>query len=192
MSIDGAKATIDHWAESGLLGADSAAFYKGEVDKLNAAIKRQPARSTTVVTAFNAVQAREQIDRVRFSAQSLDGKVYTVRLKTIYETVQKGATSGPGFKFHEGGIVPGRRGEEIAAVLQAGEEVLSLDSPRNSGNVSRRFAGVGAGGMGGSTFIFQIDARGAWMPDTDAVERKLGKHVDAAMRNGYITSVAAR
>ena len=34
--------------------------------------------------------------------------------------------------FHDGGIVPGPRGQEVAAILQAGEEILRLDRPPSS------------------------------------------------------------
>jgi len=141
------KATIDRWAESGLIAAGSAAFYKAEVDKLANAIRQTPDRKATSVTAPNAVQAREQIDRVGSALARLNGKSASVRIKTVYETVQIGSAHGPGFKLHDGGIVPGRRGEEIAAVLQAGEEVLALDDPRNSSNAKQLVgAGVSSGG----------------------------------------------
>jgi hypothetical protein len=34
-------------------------------------------------------------------------------------------------RFHEGGIVPRASDREVAAILQAGEVVLSLDDPRH-------------------------------------------------------------
>jgi hypothetical protein len=187
-----AKATIDRWSASGLFGADTAAFYKGEVDKLTAAINKQPARSTTVVSAFNAVQAREQIDRVRFSAESLDGKVYTVRLKTIYETVQMGSKGGPGFKLHEGGMVPGPRGHEIAGVLLGQEEVLHWDDPRHSANLARDIAPQSSGGWmgaaagGGDTYV-SVSMAGAIIASQSDADRWVATAWNRAAEHNLVT-----
>jgi hypothetical protein len=53
---------------------------------------------------------------------------------------------GGGLIFHEGGVVPGRRGEEVAAVLQAGERVVSLQEQDKWGKAMAAGPVGGAGG----------------------------------------------
>jgi hypothetical protein len=60
---------------------------------------------------------------------------------------------GGGLILHEGGYVPGPRGQEVAAILQAGERVLSLDE------VDSMSRGIPAAGMGGGVGGSWVDNR---------------------------------
>ena len=103
----------------------------------------------------------------------LDGKTFepTVRIRFVTpDTINIGGTTVPVYVtgggqvvLHDGGIVPGTRGQEVAAVLQAGERVISLREqeqaqraarngspvtpmPSPGGNVHFNFAGPVVGG----------------------------------------------
>jgi hypothetical protein len=64
----------------------------------------------------------------------------TLTVRTNFVTTGQGGSGGIPL-FHEGGYVPGPRGQEVAAILQAGERVLSLDE------VDSMSRGIPAAGM---------------------------------------------
>jgi hypothetical protein len=146
----------------------------------------------------NAVAAREAIDTVRRKFEALDGRVYQVRFKTIYETVQEGARGGPGFRLHEGGFVPGPKGREIAGVLVGREEVLHWDDPRHSDNLARNYMnanfvphGAVAGGGGATLINVSVDMRGAIVASRADAQRWVAEAWNgAAARN--LVSVRGR
>lgn len=65
---------------------------------------------------------------------------------------------GGGLILHDGGYVPGPRGQEVAAILQAGERVLSLDEvdSMSRGVPAAPLAGGGAGYVDNRTQSFHI------------------------------------
>lgn len=75
-------------------------------------------------------RASDVIKRVKGRVVDLDGRTASILIQTthrdIFESQRRGGTTGGPQIFHEGGIVPGRRGEEVAAILQAGEAVIPL------------------------------------------------------------------
>lgn len=91
-------------------------------------------------------------------AEELDGTRATLYINRVVTDI-RGSGGATGIKYedgvqimHTGGVVPGRRGEEVAAVLQAGEGVMSLqqmDAMRN--------------GTGGGTqrIVVELDVTGA-------------------------------
>lgn len=66
-------------------------------------------------------------------------------------------------RFHDGGIVPGRTGEEVLALVQAGEGIIDADT---MGTAARSSSGASGRVGGGNTYIFNIDVTG----QTDPVE----------------------
>lgn len=146
----------------------------------------------------NAAAAREAVDVVRRKFEALDGKVYSVRFKTIYETEQHGARGGPGFRLHEGGFVPGPKGREIAGVLLGREEVLHWDDPRHSDNLARSYMnanlvphGAVAGGGGATLINVSVDMRGAIVASRADAQRWVAEAWNgAAARN--LVSVRGR
>ena len=72
---------------------------------------------------------RSSIESKDYTALALD---LVERIFSAFRDANSGAGQGGGFfsnllKLHEGGVVPGPRGREVLAVLQAGERVLPLD-----------------------------------------------------------------
>lgn len=101
---------------------------------------------TTNIRVTGIAAAAGQLGEFR---RKYDEQTYTVWVEA--KVRGGGVNVGGGVKvFHEGGIVPGPRGQEVAAILQAGEQVLSLDDPRNEAN-SDTFAGQ------------SLPANGSWM-----------------------------
>lgn len=102
------------------------------------------------------------IDRIRAKLDNLTGSLHviTVAVETKGGVLIPG--SGGSKRFHEGGVVPGRRGEEVAAVLLGQEEVLAYDDPRHSANLARNVAPayVGMSAGGGATARVVIDITG--------------------------------
>jgi hypothetical protein len=75
-------------------------------------------------------------------------------------------------KFHNGGIVPGPRGSEVPAILQAGEAVISLNQMRNGG-------GHNAGGVNVAPNAVNITING----NTDnATVEDIKRHVEEQFR----------
>jgi hypothetical protein len=154
-------------------------------DELLGAIDRHV---TTNVRVQGVAAAMGQLGELR---RQYSGHEYLVRVKAAVDRGGLNIGGGSFRVFHDGGIVPGPRGQEVAAILQAGEQVLSLDDPRNEANAGRQF--MGGGGMGGGPALYltvNVDARGS-LHNPAELERVVGRAVDGAVRKGYITALAA-
>jgi hypothetical protein len=94
------------------------------------------------------------VDSINAKMAQLHDRTLTVR--TNFVTTGQGGSGGIPL-FHEGGYVPGPRGQEVAAILQAGERVLSLaevDSMSRGIPAAGMAPGGGGGAGGGNTFVF--------------------------------------
>lgn len=125
--------------------------------------------------------ANSGLDSLHTKIRQIDGSTVTVNVNTRH-TTSTGRMGGVPL-FHEGGVVPGRRGEEVAAVLLAGERVLSLDDPINKALSSPMVSANSLGG-GAATNVINIDLRGAVTPDS----RQLVRLVTYALNRGIRTT----
>lgn len=110
------------------------------VDEYIEILSRVPTDIDTVIDVrSNASRAVEgvlsQFNRVPF---------ITTKYIDVVQRGGFGQRSG-GLQLHEGGYVPGPRGQEVAAILQAGERVLSL-AEVDAMSRGRPLDGVGGGG----------------------------------------------
>jgi hypothetical protein len=113
----------------------------------NEALKVPTRRNTNVSTSGTGT--------AMFRIQQVKDKISSLNDKTVHVNV---AVSGAAQlsliqnklldDFHSGGIVPGPRGQEVAAILQAGERVISLPEMDAMGRGMS-----GAGGVGGATYV---------------------------------------
>lgn len=88
--------------------------------------------------------ANDELSRIqrelRFSADVTPAMRELARLRDALRqipgaaTVTVGGTSG-GLVMHSGGVVPGRRGQEVPAILEAGETVIPADASAGVGGV---------------------------------------------------------
>jgi hypothetical protein len=132
-----------------------------------------------------AINAGRQRPNVRVTTSGVDFVIgqlnripreITVRVNARMGQTVSGAIGGP--TLHEGGYVGGRRGEEVAAILQAGERVLSL-SEVDAMSRGVPVAGTGGGGAGGGTNIYvTVDARGSLNPNS----REIASLVTSGLR----------
>lgn len=146
-----------------------------EVGKYDRLLRGVDAHVVTTVEARGLAATMGQLGELK---RKYDGAEYRVRVD-VAATQRGGINIGSGVRvFHEGGVVPGRRGEEVAAVLQAGEEVLALNDPRNMANarhMAPAFAGAAAS-SGVATAMVVIDVTGGddqfmrWLRDRVRVE----------------------
>jgi TP901 family phage tail tape measure protein len=202
VKLDEAEDMLQRWVEAGHITqaeADGiAAKFRvaaGSVENYRGTVQgAQSQGNVRTNIEHNAVAAREAVDMVRRRFEALDGRVYSVRFKTIYETEQHGARGGPGFRLHEGGYVPGRRGQEIAGLLLGGEEVLHWDDPRHSSNLTdQRFMGQYTPqeafmGGGGVTIINQtISLKGAIISSSFEAERWVATAFNNAAARSLVT-----
>lgn len=127
-----AKSMLAQWVQQGLITKEQAQILGATFDTTAQKAKNLGKTDPTVNVAVTGVQkAFFDIKTIQDRINALQGR--DVHIRIVGTSV--GAVLPGGAKvFHEGGVVPGRRGQEVAAVLQAGEEVLALDDPRNSAN----------------------------------------------------------
>lgn len=141
------------------LDLDSAFSRLQDADDLTAAIDGM-ARTLGI--------SRKKVQELLVELGILDGKTFEaavrVDVKIIGDTLDTssgtitvgGTTSGGQIFLHDGGIVPGPRGAEVAAVLQAGERVISLrDQERAEANARRGGMEFGVPVTGGGGNIVQ-------------------------------------
>jgi hypothetical protein len=142
--LDAAKAAIDRWTASELISAATAAFYKGEIDKMNSALARVPgAKAVTIVS--NAAAATLQMFGLRNAINAIP-KLTQAEIEIAVR--QKGGIPIPGGKlFHGGGIVGGPAGADVPITAQAGEGVFTRGQMAAIGGA---LAGRGQSGRTGS------------------------------------------
>lgn len=124
---------------SGFTGILKTQFLDPVVDVMNGFIAIVIAGFQGIVDQFNYVlnYATNNLaaDAVSLLTEAVGiGSLSDLRLPDI-----PGVTI-PYFQFHKGGVVPGRTGREVPAVLQSGEGVLSLPMMRTLSNLERSLA----------------------------------------------------
>jgi hypothetical protein len=102
--------------------------------------------------------------------------------------VQRTGHTTSGLQFHEGGIVPGPRGQEVAAVLQAGERVMSLSEVDAMANAKP--AAMSA--AGGTTVTNNISFAGAIISSERDAERWVTAALSRAGEHGRPITVRGR
>lgn len=130
--------------------------------------------------------AEAGLDALHTRIQQLDGSSVTVNVNTRH-TTSTGRMGGVPL-YHEGGVVPGRRGEEVAGILQAGERVLALDDPINKALSSPMASGLSIGGGGGGrpVTVF-LDMRGAVVADRTQFRRMVRDAWNDLAAGGQVT-----
>ena len=127
-----------------------------DVSKYDEILRGVDSHVVTTVEARGLAATMGQLGELK---RKYDGAEYLVRVQ-VAASQRGGINVGGGVRvFHEGGVVPGPRGREVAAVLQAGEEVLALNDPRNTANarhVAPAFAGMGSAGGGTARVVIDV------------------------------------
>lgn len=140
---------------------DQARRMAGGLDKATFSAKSLDRVDPRVTVRVNGIATTaSQMQRLKDELASIDGRTYTARV-VIAGTSVGVAVPGGARMFHEGGVVPGRRGEEVAAVLLGQEEVLAYDDPRHSANLAKAISAphMGMAGGGGTARVV-IDLSG--------------------------------
>lgn len=107
----------------------------GQLDIVSDKVHQIPLSRNTHLSTSGAQFAIGELDAVARRVNAISGA-----------NVRVSVGGGGGLVMHDGGIVPGPRGQEVAAILQAGERVVSLDE------MDATFTGpAGHSGMGGAT-----------------------------------------
>jgi hypothetical protein len=91
--------------------------------------------------------------------------------------------------FHTGGIVPGPRGQEVAAILQAGERVISLPE---MDAMDRGMMPGPSGGGGGVNVYLTIDNRGSLNPNSPEIARLVTSGLAKAGQMGMPITIRGR
>lgn len=92
------------------------------------------------VNIVGAKQAERDAARIREALNKIKNKIVRV---DINQRVFRTGAGGHIPEFHEGGTVPGRTGQEVLALLKAGEHVLSLDKVRKLRGLAQRLLSAG-------------------------------------------------
>lgn len=180
VSLSDAKAQLAVWQEQGLLAGGVAETLAGQFDAaaLKAiALGRSDPNVNVTTSGVGAVNAALNDLSVRI--QQLDGSTITIDAN-VRHTTSTGRMGGVPL-FHTGGVVPGRRGEEVAAILQAGERVLSLDDPLNKALSSPMASAAALGGGRGDVYV-SVDMRGAVVGDERQFNRMVTKAWNRSVR----------
>lgn len=195
VSVDEAKSHLQDWIARGLYPSGAAADAIAlQFDAAAESARSIPGTVHTDVSTSGTVHSRVALTNVRDAAHSIPGhrNVNVTTSGTQYAVgqldnvarainaiaghgnVHVSVGGGGGFILHEGGIVPGPRGQEIAGVLLGGEEVLAYDDPRHSANLGRygsRWMSA-EGGVGGvAAVVNNFDFRGAIITSRADAER---------------------
>jgi polyhydroxyalkanoate synthesis regulator phasin len=145
--LDEAKAHLQTMRDQGLIPSQEVTAALGmelESTALKGIALGQINPEFNILTNAGEVGGQLEALRSRWDGAELNARINLAVL-------QKGGLNiGGGVKlFHEGGIVPGTRGQEVAAILQAGEEVLEFNDPKHSANIARTFSDAALNGGGG-------------------------------------------
>lgn len=196
VSITDARAAIDRWVDSGVVGAETADFYRGELDKLILkAIATGAVDPTIDVSTVNTAQAREELHRVESAADriprnvrihvSASGRTAT-ELLAGYGALPGRATGGPVGPGWVGWV--GEQGPELL-VLNGGAtgQVYTEDQVRTLG-------GGGGGGFmgGGGTTVVNINLAGAIISSEDDATRWVAAAVNRAGLQGLPLHIKGR
>jgi hypothetical protein len=130
VSVSAAKAKLAEWVAQGWITQASADATAAALDGVTWSAGSIPDGKTIVIGIDGAAPVIGQLDAIARRVNALAGGSFRVSVG-----------GGGGLTMHTGGIVPGPRGQEVAAVLQAGEGVISI--PEMDKLTS------GAGGAGG-------------------------------------------
>lgn len=158
VSTDSFRSTLRTWVAQGFLTqrqADLAALSVGGL--ASEAEEADKQRVDIPVRTNGAVKSRTELRTVRDAAHSIPsgrnthvsttgtqraiGELDDVarRVNNIIRNgnVHVSVGGGGGLILHEGGVVGGRPGQELLALVQAGEEMLTADDPRHVKNLGR-------------------------------------------------------
>lgn len=140
---------VNRLAEAELRSIDASAAMAGASEETVLPVLRQlKSDGQLSESSFKALE--KAFKDAKKQADKLDGtriKIYRDEYRRIFEEQFSGGNSGASFStFHEGGIVPGHRGDEILALLEAGELVVPAGkwSDRQSGNSNAITFGPGS------------------------------------------------
>lgn len=169
------------------LTSDQVAFYTGMLDSI-------PTRVSTNVGVSGLAGAMERLRQFGLRIQQLDGS--TINVAVNARATSTGRIGGVPV-FHDGGVVPGPRGQEVAAILQAGERVLPLNDPLNTaldrdqamlartgslaGDAARMRSGPGMAGGGVSTVDITIHGTGLLEGLREQIQVRGGGNVQRAL-----------
>jgi TP901 family phage tail tape measure protein len=141
VSVADAQQTLYDWAIAAGYTHDQAIIMAGGLGSAaDAAIWLGQQNPVVDVAVSGKEQSISDIRAIQNEINALQGRDVGIRI--VGTAV--GAVGGGVFRFHEGGVVPGRRGEEVAAILQAGETVVPLDAPNLVPMPAGPFGGGGA------------------------------------------------
>lgn len=152
VSLEQAQQSLYTWAINAGFTSEQAWIMAGALG--NATTEAQTLDAQNVDVPINATDhATPNIRQVDRELENLDGDEANVTIKVAYRSygdIPGAAAALRATEFHQGGYVPGPRGQEVAAILQAGERVLSLSEVDA---MSRGVPVAGRGGLmgGGST-----------------------------------------
>lgn len=165
-----------------------------DVSKYDALIGAIDRHVTTNVRVTGLAAAGGQMGEFR---RKYDNQTYTVWVQA--KVKGGGVNIGGGVKvFHDGGIVPGPRGQEVAAILQAGEEILAVDDPKNSANAQLPVGAADAGGgWGATTTIINLNVHpgafaGAIISSEDEADRWVAGAFNRAAARGIPLHIQGR
>jgi hypothetical protein len=115
VSVSAAKAKLAEWVAQGWITQASADATAAAFDGAAWSMGAIPDGKTIVIGIDGAAPVIGQLDAIARRVNALAGGSFRVSVG-----------GGGGLTMHTGGIVPGPRGQEVAAVLQAGEGVISI------------------------------------------------------------------
>lgn len=143
LEVSDAIRTLQGWVAQGRITQADADVTAARMTGVATAAGSIPKSVSTVVSVTG--NAISDIESIQARINALRGRDVGIR---IVGTAVGVAIPGGGL-FHEGGIVPGPRGQEVAAILQAGERVISLPEMDSM----RGIPGPSMGGGGRSTTV---------------------------------------
>lgn len=116
-SVDAAKAKLAEWVAQGVITQASADATARELDGVAWSAATIPTGRNINLTTSG----------VQFVIGQLDDVARRINSLNTNPRIRVSVGGGGGLTLHDGGIVPGPRGQEVAAILQAGERVMSID-----------------------------------------------------------------
>lgn len=130
VSVDAAKAKLAEWVAQGWITQASADATAAAMDGVTWSANSIPTGKSIDIGVTGTHFVIGQLDEIARRVNKIAGGRFHVSVG-----------GGGGLTMHTGGIVPGPRGQEVAAVLQAGEGVISIPE------MDKLASGAGAGGL---------------------------------------------